>query len=152
MYPLCIHFESSNKFWLNPEHKYILIVAYCTVRHLKYYFWDSLVQSCTTQDENQSSTTRPTKCVVSGCIGDIIGYDDYYFENEHILCTHVFSVAALLPPSTTVPPLQEAPNLMTRQDTTAKCPVNFTSPSPRWSSELTTILGPTLAPKAHSAT
>ncbi len=23
MYPLCIHFESSNKFCLNPEHKYI---------------------------------------------------------------------------------------------------------------------------------
>ena len=26
MYPLCIHFESSNKFCLNPEHKYIVAV------------------------------------------------------------------------------------------------------------------------------
>jgi hypothetical protein len=41
------------------------------------------------------STTHPTKCVVSGCIGNIIGYDDYYFENERILCTRVFSVAAV---------------------------------------------------------
>jgi hypothetical protein len=39
------------------------------------------------------STTRPTKCVVSSRIGDIIGYDDYYFEIERILCTHIFSVA-----------------------------------------------------------
>ncbi len=58
----------------------------------------------------------------------------------------------LLPPLRTVPSLQEAPNLMTRQDTTAKCPVNFTSPPPHWCLELTTILGPTLAPKAHSVT
>jgi hypothetical protein len=41
------------------------------------------------------STTRPTKCVVSGRIGNIIGYDDYYFENEGILCTRVFSVAVV---------------------------------------------------------
>jgi hypothetical protein len=41
------------------------------------------------------SITRPTKCVVSGRIGNIIGYDNYYFENERILCTCVFSVAAV---------------------------------------------------------
>jgi hypothetical protein len=28
------------------------------VRHLKYFFWDSPVQSCTTQDENQSWARR----------------------------------------------------------------------------------------------
>jgi hypothetical protein len=40
-------------------------------------------------------TARHTKCVVSGHISDIIGYDDYYFENEYILCTCVFSVAVV---------------------------------------------------------
>jgi hypothetical protein len=45
--------------------------------------------------EGWMSTTRPTKCVVSGRIGNIIGYDDYYFDNEHILCTRIFSVAAI---------------------------------------------------------
>jgi hypothetical protein len=45
--------------------------------------------------EGWMSTTCPTKCVISGRIGDIIGYDNYYFENECILCTHVFSVAAI---------------------------------------------------------
>jgi hypothetical protein len=41
------------------------------------------------------STTHPTKCVVSGRIGNIIGYDNFYFENECILCTRVFSVTAI---------------------------------------------------------
>ncbi len=45
--------------------------------------------------EGWMSTTHPTKCVISDRIGDIIGYENYYFENERILCTHVFSVAAI---------------------------------------------------------
>ncbi len=41
------------------------------------------------------SNTRPTTCGVSGCIGTIIGYKDYYLKNKRVLCTHVFSVAAV---------------------------------------------------------
>ena len=45
------------------------------------------------------TTTRPTKSVVSGRIGQIIGYEDYYFESERVLCTRAFSVTAV---STTI--------------------------------------------------
>ncbi len=41
------------------------------------------------------SNTRPTTCGVSGRIGTIIGYEDYYLKNERILCTCIFSVAAV---------------------------------------------------------
>jgi hypothetical protein len=41
------------------------------------------------------STTRSIKCIVSGRIGNIVGYDDYYFEKECILCTRAFSVAVV---------------------------------------------------------
>jgi hypothetical protein len=41
------------------------------------------------------SNTHPTTCRVSGCIGTIIGYEDYYLKNERILCTCVFSVMAV---------------------------------------------------------
>jgi hypothetical protein len=41
------------------------------------------------------STTRPTKCVVPGCIGEIISYKDYYFKNKRILCTRAFSATAI---------------------------------------------------------
>ncbi len=36
MYPLCIHFESSNKFCLNPEHKHSLRVGW---RNLPCFAW-----------------------------------------------------------------------------------------------------------------
>ncbi len=45
------------------------------------------------------TTTRPTKCVVPGQIGQIIGYKDYYFESERVLCTRAFLVTAV---STTI--------------------------------------------------
>ncbi len=45
------------------------------------------------------TTTRPTKCIVPGQIGQIIGYEDYYFEFERVLCTQAFSVTAI---STTI--------------------------------------------------
>ena len=41
------------------------------------------------------STTCPTACVVPGRIGTTIGYEDYYIHEERILCTRVFSVAAV---------------------------------------------------------
>ena len=40
------------------------------------------------------TTTCPTKCIVPGQTGNIIGYKDYYFESEHVLCTQAFLVAA----------------------------------------------------------
>ena len=43
--------------------------------------------------------TRPTVCIVPGRIGTTIGYKDYYLHAERVLCTRVFSVAAV---STTV--------------------------------------------------
>ncbi len=45
--------------------------------------------------EGWLSTTHPTKCVVAGCINDIIGYKDYYIEDECILCTHAFLISAV---------------------------------------------------------
>jgi len=45
------------------------------------------------------SHTRPTVCLVPGRTGTIIGYEDYYLHAERVLCTRVFSVAAV---STTV--------------------------------------------------
>jgi hypothetical protein len=41
------------------------------------------------------SNTRPTTCGVPGCIGTIIRYKDYYLNNKCILCTQIFSVAAI---------------------------------------------------------
>ena len=34
-------------------------------------------------------------CVVSGQIGKIIGYEDYYFENKRVLCTRAFSTSSV---------------------------------------------------------
>ena len=39
------------------------------------------------------------KCIVPGQIGETIGYEDYYFESECVLCTRAFSVATV---STTI--------------------------------------------------
>jgi hypothetical protein len=44
-------------------------------------------------------TTCPTKCIVPGQIGQIIGYKDHYFESECVLCTRAFLVNAV---STTI--------------------------------------------------
>jgi hypothetical protein len=49
--------------------------------------------------EGWMTTTCPTMSVVPGRIGKILGYEDYYFKSERILCTRAFSVAAI---STTV--------------------------------------------------
>ncbi len=45
------------------------------------------------------TTTRPTKCIVPGRIGQIIDYKDYYFESERVLCTQAFLVTTV---STTI--------------------------------------------------
>ena len=45
--------------------------------------------------EGWMTRTRPIACTVSGRIGDIIGFDDYYFEAERVLCTHAFSISAV---------------------------------------------------------
>ena len=39
--------------------------------------------------------TRPIACTVSGRIGDVIGFKDYYFEAEQVLITCVFSTSAV---------------------------------------------------------
>jgi hypothetical protein len=41
------------------------------------------------------SNTHPTTCGVSGCIGTIIGYEDYYFKTKRVLCTCIFSITAI---------------------------------------------------------
>ncbi len=38
---------------------------------------------------------RPIECVILGRIGKIIGYEDYYFKNERVLCTQAFSTSAV---------------------------------------------------------
>ena len=45
--------------------------------------------------EGWMTKDRPIECVVSGRIGEIIGYEDYYFENERVLCTRAFSTSAV---------------------------------------------------------
>ena len=39
--------------------------------------------------------THPIACTIYGRTGDIIGFNDYYFEVEQVLCTHVFSISAI---------------------------------------------------------
>jgi hypothetical protein len=34
---------------------------------------------------------RPIRTVVPGRVNDIIGFDDYYFLHERVLCTRAFS-------------------------------------------------------------
>jgi len=41
------------------------------------------------------SNTRPTTCIVSGRIGLVIGFEDYYIHEERVQCTRAFSVAAV---------------------------------------------------------
>jgi hypothetical protein len=38
---------------------------------------------------------QPITAIVPGCIGDVIGYKDYYFLNKRILCTQAFSTTAV---------------------------------------------------------
>jgi hypothetical protein len=45
--------------------------------------------------EGWMSHTRPTKCVVPGRIGTVIGYKAYYVTDERVLCTRAFSTAAI---------------------------------------------------------
>ncbi len=46
-------------------------------------------------NEGWLCTTHPTKCVVPGRIDDIIGCEDTYIEDEHVLCTCTFLIAAV---------------------------------------------------------
>jgi len=39
--------------------------------------------------------TRPIACTVSSHTGDIIGFNDNYFEAEQVLCTCSFSISAI---------------------------------------------------------
>jgi len=39
--------------------------------------------------------TRPIACTVSGQTGDIIGFNDYNFEAERVLCTRAFSISVV---------------------------------------------------------
>jgi hypothetical protein len=43
--------------------------------------------------ERWMTRTRPIACTVSGHIGNIIGFNDYYFEAERVLCTCMFSTS-----------------------------------------------------------
>ena len=47
--------------------------------------------------EGWMTRTRPIACTISGRIGigDAIGFNDYYFEAERVLCTRVFSTSAV---------------------------------------------------------
>jgi hypothetical protein len=39
--------------------------------------------------------TRPIACTIPGRIGDIIGFSDYYFEEERVLWTRALSTSAV---------------------------------------------------------
>jgi hypothetical protein len=45
--------------------------------------------------EDWMTKDRPIKCVVLGRIGEVIGYEDYYFENEQVLCMQAFSTSTV---------------------------------------------------------
>jgi hypothetical protein len=65
--------------------------------------------------EGWMTKDRLIKCVVSGRIGKIIGYEDYYFKNKQVLCTRAFSTSAI---ATTI---DDGVNLTMPQVTTARC-------------------------------
>jgi hypothetical protein len=103
--------------------------------------------------EGWMSTTRPTKCVVTGRIGNIIGYEDYYSKNESVLCTRVFSVTAI---ATTINDGASPPGSTKLDDKTGH---NCKMSRELYKSFTLLVLGidhnscrPTLAPKAHSTT
>ena len=73
--------------------------------------------------------TRPTMCTVPGRIGTIIGYEEYYIHEEHVLCTRAFSVAAVATTVDDGASPRGAPNSMTKQATTARCHTITTNPS-----------------------
>jgi hypothetical protein len=45
--------------------------------------------------EEWMTRNRPIECTVSGHVGDIIGFNNYYFEAERVLCTQAFSTSAV---------------------------------------------------------
>ncbi len=45
--------------------------------------------------EGWMTRTRPIACTIPGRIGDIIGFNDYYFKAERVLCTQVFSMSTV---------------------------------------------------------
>ena len=45
--------------------------------------------------EGWMTRTRPIACTISGRTGDIISYNNYYFEAEQVLCTRAFSISAV---------------------------------------------------------
>ena len=45
--------------------------------------------------EGWMTRTRPIACTVSGRTGDIIGFNDYNFEAERVLCTRAFSISVV---------------------------------------------------------
>jgi len=45
--------------------------------------------------EGWMTRTRPIACTIPGRKGDIIGFIDYYFEAERVLCTQAFSTSAV---------------------------------------------------------
>jgi hypothetical protein len=45
--------------------------------------------------EGWMTRDRPIVSTVSGGTGDIIGFNDYYFEAKRVLCTHAFSTSAV---------------------------------------------------------
>ena len=45
--------------------------------------------------EGWMTRTSPIACKVSGHIGDIIGFNDYYFEAEQVLCTLAFTTSTV---------------------------------------------------------
>jgi len=45
--------------------------------------------------EGWMTRTCPIACTESGRVGNIIGFNDYYFEAERVLCTWLFSTSAV---------------------------------------------------------
>jgi hypothetical protein len=45
--------------------------------------------------EGWMTRTCPIACTISGRIGDVIGFNDYYFGAERVLCTRAFSTSAV---------------------------------------------------------
>jgi len=45
--------------------------------------------------EGWMTKDRPIECDVLGRIGKVIGYEEYYFENERVLCMRAFSTSAV---------------------------------------------------------
>ena len=85
--------------------------------------------------EGWMTRTCPIACTISGRIGDVIGFNDYYFEAKRVLCTWAFSTSTV---GTTVDDGKSPPGSTKLDDETGH---NCKMPHSLYSIFCTSVLG-----------